>query len=83
MTGNRNSRWWSSKSEVRMFQLVEELATGFQIMIRGFRGRAIVAKEGLAVGIPLLRCVQVEICVLPVWRPPSWIHYFRLGWTVW
>jgi len=32
MTGSRNSRWWSSKPEVPIFQLVEELATQFQII---------------------------------------------------
>jgi len=41
MTGSRNSIRWSSKPEVPIFQLVEELATRFQIIIRGFQGRAI------------------------------------------
>jgi len=39
MTGSRNSRWWSSKPEVPIFQLVEELATRFQIIIPCFLGR--------------------------------------------
>jgi len=70
MTGSRNSRWRSSKSEVPIFHLVEELATQFQIIIPRFRGRPIqwrhsqhyhTTTEGSDVGISLLRCVQVEI----------------------
>jgi len=34
--GSRNSRWRSSKPEVPIFQLVEELATRFQIIIPRF-----------------------------------------------
>jgi len=41
MTESRNSRWRSSKPEVPIFQLVEELATHFQIIIPSFRGLAI------------------------------------------
>jgi len=43
MTGNRYSRWWSSKLEIPILQLVEEggAATRFQIIIPRFRGRAI------------------------------------------
>jgi len=41
MTESRNSRWRSSKPEVPIIQLVEELATRFQIIIPCFRGRAI------------------------------------------
>jgi len=41
MTGSRNSRWRSSKPEVPIFQLVEKLASRFQIIIPCFRGRAI------------------------------------------
>ena len=33
---------------------------------------------GIAVGIPLLSCVQAEIYVYEVLRPPSWIFHFRL-----
>jgi len=40
MTDSLNSRWWSSKPEVPIFQLEEELATRFQIIIPRFRGRA-------------------------------------------
>jgi len=39
-------------------------------------------KHRFSVGIALLSCVQVEIWVLPDWRPPSWIYYFQLGRTV-
>jgi len=39
--GSRNSRWQSSKPEVHIFQLVEELATRFQTIIPRFQGRAI------------------------------------------
>jgi len=38
--GRRNSIWRSSKPEVPIFQLVEEPATRFQIIIPRFRGRA-------------------------------------------
>jgi len=42
---------------------------------------------GVAVGISLLSCLQVEIYVFPDWRPPdwrppSWISGFRLRRTV-
>jgi len=62
-----------SKPEVPIFQLVEELATRFQIIIPRFRGRAIQWRYSMLI------CVQVEIWVLPDWRPPSWICHFRLG----
>jgi len=39
-------------------------------------------KHGVAVGISLLSCLQVEIYVFPDWRPPSWISDFRLRRTV-
>jgi len=38
---SRNSRWRSSKPEVPIFQLVEVLATRFQIIIPRFWGRTI------------------------------------------
>jgi len=38
---SRNSRWWSSKPEVPIFQLVQELETRFQFIIPCFRRRAI------------------------------------------
>jgi len=38
---SRNSRWRSSKPEVPIFQLMEELATRFQFIILRFRGLAI------------------------------------------
>jgi len=41
MTESRNSRWRSSKPEVHLFQLVEELPTQFQIIIPCCWGRAI------------------------------------------
>jgi len=37
---------------------------------------------GVAVGMSLLLCLQVEINVFPDWRPPSWISDFRLRRTV-
>jgi len=37
---SRNSRWRSSKPEVPIFQLVEELAAQFQIIIPRLPGRA-------------------------------------------
>jgi len=40
-TGNRNSRWRSTRTKVPIFQPVEELATRFQIIILCFLGRAI------------------------------------------
>ena len=36
---------------------------------------------GLAVGIVFLSCLQGEICIHPVWRPPSWNSHFRFGRT--
>jgi len=54
-TGSRNSRWQLSKPEVPIFQIVNELATRFQIIIRRFRGRAIQWRHSM------LTCVQVEI----------------------
>jgi len=33
---------------------------------------------GIAIGILLLSCLQVEKYVFPDWRPPSWIFDFRL-----
>jgi len=73
-TGSRNSRWQSSKPEVPIFQLVEELATRFQIIIPRFG--AIQWRHSM------LTYVQVEIWVFPDWRPPSWIFHFGLGRTV-
>jgi len=99
MTGSRNSRWQSSKPEVPIFQLVEELETRFQITtgnsvaplhanmctsgdmttsglaetlldlslpvrsdsILGITIRLLDPENiGLAVGIALLLCVQLE-----------------------
>ena len=31
--------------------------------------------------IVFLSCLQAEIWVFPVWRPPSWISHFRFGRT--
>jgi len=81
MTESRNSRWRSSKPEVPMFQLVEELATRFQIIIPRFRGRAIQWRHfqhyhtTTSVGIQDGRHIKDR-------RLPSWIYHFRLGQTV-
>ena len=34
---------------------------------------------GIAVGIVFPSCSRGEISILPIWMPPSWISYFRLG----
>jgi len=44
---NSNSRWRSSQPEVPIFQLVEELATRFLIIIRGFWGQTIKWRHAL------------------------------------
>jgi len=54
-TGSRNSRCRSSKPEVTIFQLVEELATRLQIIIPRYRGRAIQWRHFM------LTCVRVEM----------------------
>jgi len=91
MSGSRNLIWRSSKPEVPKFQFMEDITTWFKIIIPRFRDRAIqwcqsqhchTTTDGLTVRISLLTCVQVEIRVLPDWRPPSWIYHFRLGRTV-
>jgi len=37
---------------------------------------------GIVVWISLLTCIQVEITMLPVLRPPSWIQHIRLSYIV-
>ena len=37
---------------------------------------------GIAVGISLISCLEVEINAFEFMRPPSWITHFRFGCTV-
>ena len=37
---------------------------------------------GIAVGIPLISCLEAEIHAFDVLKPPFWITYFRFGCTV-
>jgi len=53
-TGSQNSRWRLFKPEVPILQLIEVLATRFQIILPRFRGRAIQWSHSM------LTCVQIE-----------------------
>jgi len=75
MTGSRNSRWRSSKPEVPIFQLVEELETRFQIIIPCFRGREIQ-------WIHSQHCHSTTEVGIQDGRYNNVSYHFRLGRTV-
>jgi len=71
VNGSRNSRWRSSKPEVLTFQLVEELATRFQIIIPRFSLLSCVT----------ITCTSGDLSASGL-AVAIWIYHFRLDRTV-